>query len=95
MPVKTFNGLLQARRWVTPLVHWYNHEHCHSAISFVTPAQRYIQVDQALMDDRTKVYATARDANLNRWSVSTRNWSRFTQVNSTRRQKRPTINQYN
>ena len=24
LPVKPFNGLLQARRWVTELVHWYN-----------------------------------------------------------------------
>ena len=80
MPVKPFNGLLQARRWVTDLVHWYNHKHRHSAISFVTPAQRHMQVDQALLDDRVKVYAAARHANPNRWSGAIRNWSRITQV---------------
>ena len=80
MPVKPFNGLLQARRWVTDLVHWYNHEHRHSAISFVTPAQRHMQVDQALLDERVKVYAAARHANPNRWSGAIRNWSRITQV---------------
>ena len=37
LPVKAFEDLLQARRWVTELVHWYNDEHRHSAIGFVTP----------------------------------------------------------
>ena len=68
MPVRPFNGLLQARRWVTDLVHWYNHEHRHSAIGFVTPAQRHMQVDQALLDDPAKVYAAARQINPNCWS---------------------------
>ena len=62
------------------VVHWYNHEHRHSAIGFATPAQRHMQVDQAILDDRAKVYAAARHANPNRWSGPTRNWSRITQV---------------
>ncbi len=41
LPLKPFADLLQARRWVTELVHWYNEQHRHSAISFVTPEQRY------------------------------------------------------
>ena len=65
LPVKPFNGLLQARRWATELVHWYNHKHRHSAIGFVTPAQRYLQLDEAILNDRAKVYAAARDANPN------------------------------
>ena len=65
MPVRPFNDLLQARRLVTELVHWYNHEHWHSAIGIVTPAQRHTQIDQALVNDRAKVYAAARDANPN------------------------------
>lgn len=80
LPVKPFNGLLQARRWATELVHWYNHEHRHSAIGFVTPAQRHLQLDEAILNDRAKVYAAARDANPNRWSGPIRNWSRITEV---------------
>lgn len=38
-PVRPFEDLLQARRWVTEVVHWYNHAHRHSAIGFVTPAE--------------------------------------------------------
>ena len=94
LPVKPFKGLLQARHWVTELVHWYNHEHRHSAIGFVTPAQRHMQIDQALLNDRTKVYATARDANPNRWSGPIRNWTRITEVHlnpeTPKKQNQPT-----
>ena len=94
MPVKPFGGLLQARRWVTQLVHWYNHEHWHSAIGFVTPAQQHMQVDEALLNARAKVYAATRDANPNRWSAQARNWSRITQVHlnpeTQKKQNQPT-----
>jgi putative transposase len=56
LPLKPFEDLLQARRWVTELVHWYNNEHRHSAIKFVTPAQRHAGNDRTLLDARTKVY---------------------------------------
>ena len=36
LPLKPFADILEARRWVTDLVNWYNHEHRHSAIRFVT-----------------------------------------------------------
>lgn len=80
LPVKPFSGLLQARRWVTDLVHWYNQEHRHSAIRFVTPEQRHLKLDEAILGERAKVYAAARDAHPNRWSGPTRNWSPITQV---------------
>ena len=74
LPLKPFEDLLQARRWVTELVHWYNDEHRHSAIKFVTPAQRHAGADCALLDARTKVYEQARKSNPLRWSKQTRNW---------------------
>ena len=74
-PLKPFTDLLQARRWVTGLVHWYNEEHRHSAISFVTPAQRHAQADQALLQARAAVYENARQQNPQRWSTGTRNWA--------------------
>lgn len=74
-PLTPFADLLQARRWVTELVHWYNEEHRHSAISFVTPAQRHAQTDQALLQARAAVYESARQQNPQRWSTGTRNWA--------------------
>ena len=94
MPVKPFGGLLQAPRWGTQLVHWYNHEHRHSAIGFVTHAQQHVQVDEALLNARAKVYAAARDADTKRWSAQARNWIRITQVHlnpeTQKKQSQPT-----
>ncbi len=80
LPVKPLESLLHARRWVTQLVHWYNHEHRHSAIGFVTPHQRHQQVDRSLLEQRAQVYAAARQRHPNRWSGATRNWDRIEEV---------------
>lgn len=81
LPVKPFENLLQARRWVTELAHWYNDEHRHSAIGFVTPSQRHEGQDTALLADRAVVYERARQANPQRWSKQTRDWRYVDQVN--------------
>ena len=75
LPVKPFENLLAARRWVTGLAHWYNHEHRHSAIGFVTPAQRHAGLDRALLEERSLVYERARQENPQRWSGQTRQWA--------------------
>ncbi len=81
LPVRPLQSLLQARRWVTQLVHWYNHEHRHSAIGFVTPHERHLQIDRLLLINREAVYAAARDRHPRRWSSGiTRNWSRIETV---------------
>lgn len=80
LPVKPLEDVLQARRWAAQLVHWYNHEHQHSAIGFVTPQQRHERLDEAVLQERAKVYAAARQANPNRWSGKERNWAHITQV---------------
>ena len=74
-PLKPFADLLQARRWVTELVHWYNEEHRHSAIRFVTPTQRHAKADHTLLTARAAVYTKARQKNPQRWSNNTRNWA--------------------
>lgn len=81
LPVKPLEDVLQARRWAAELVHWYNHEHQHSAIRFVTPQQRHEKLDDAILNERAKVYAAARQANPKRWSGKTRNWTPIAQVN--------------
>ena len=73
-PLKPFTDLLQARRWVTAWVHWYNDEHRHSAISFVTPAQRHAQANEKMLQARAAVYESARQKNPLRWSGQTRDW---------------------
>ena len=80
LPVKPFADLLQARRWVTKLVDWYNSEHRHSGISFVTPDQRHELLDASLLQARHEVYEAARQRHPNRWSKHTRDWSRKDRV---------------
>ena len=75
-PLKPFAQVTDARNWVTGLVEWYNNEHRHSAIRFVTPAQRHEGLDESLLVKRKAIYETARARNPQRWSGDTRNWQR-------------------
>jgi putative transposase len=76
-PVQPFVDIAAARTWATTVVQWYNHEHRHSAIRFVTPAQCHTGLDQAILGQRSALYATARAKNPLRWKRSTRNWRRI------------------
>lgn len=76
-PLKPFADLTAARQWVAGLVDWYNHEHRHSAIRFVTPAQRHAGLDGTLLERREAVYEAARARNPLRWRGPTRNWQRI------------------
>lgn len=48
-------------------VHWYNDEHQHSAIKFVTPNQRHNGLDKAILENRKKVIEQARKKHPERW----------------------------
>ena len=76
-PLNPFLDIAAARSWAAPLVQWYNHEHRHSAIRFVTPAQRHAGLDGAILRQRSAVYEIARAKNPLRWKRSTRNWRRI------------------
>jgi len=56
-------------------VHWYNVEHRHSGIQYVSPAQRHAGEDEAILAARHALYTQAREQNPARWSSKTRNWS--------------------
>ena len=73
-PCRSFEGIIAARQWVGTFVHWYNHEHRHSAIRFVTPAERHAGLDAALLHQRVNVYEAAKKRHPERWSGATRNW---------------------
>lgn len=79
-PSKPFESIEAARKWVHGFVPWYNNEHRHSAIRYVTPSQRHRGADRALLKQREVVYETARQRNPERWSGNTRNWDPVTEV---------------
>ncbi|MCU0965459.1 MAG: hypothetical protein MUF08_10500, partial [Burkholderiaceae bacterium] len=70
-----FADLQAARSWASTFVGWYNHEHRHSGIRYVTPAQRHAGLDKDILQARHQVYTQARERNPRRWSRSTRDWS--------------------
>jgi putative transposase len=74
-PGAGFAGLAEARRWAAAFVRWYNHEHRHSGIRYVTPAQRHAGQDGSILAARRALYQQARESNPRRWSGRTRNWT--------------------
>lgn len=74
-PSRGFATLEDARAWVLTFVDWYNNRHCHSALKFVTPAQRHRGEDSRLLEQRHRVYEQAKARNPQRWSGATRDWS--------------------
>ena len=69
------DDLEAARQWAMQFVDWYNTEHRHSGIRFVTPAQRHQGHDIAVLEKRHVLYQQARHQNPGRWSQHTRNWT--------------------
>ena len=74
-PATGFADLDAARAWAADFVHWYNVDHRHSGIQYVSPSQRHAGDDHAILEARHALYLQAREKNPARWSGNTRNWS--------------------
>lgn len=75
-PSGPFESLQQARAWVVSFVRWYNHEHLHSAIAFVTPADRHADRDRQILANRRDVYREAQQRHPKRFASGVRQWER-------------------
>jgi putative transposase len=73
-PAQGMRDLAHARQWAHDFVHWYNQEHLHSGIGWVTPAARHVGQDKLMLEHRREVYAQARERNRQRWSRHARQW---------------------
>ena len=74
-PEKPFDTLEQARQWVMEFVQWYNLEHRHSGLNYVTPQRRHDGQANALLSKRTAVYELARKRYPLRWIGCPRDWT--------------------
>ena len=74
-PRKPFESIDAARAWVAGFVAWYNSEHLHSAIRYVTPDSRHRLQDTTILAARHRVYRAARMRTPSRWTGDTRNWT--------------------
>jgi transposase InsO family protein len=79
-PRQPFAGLAAARAWVTTFVAWYNTQHLHSAIRFVTPADRHAGREVTRLQARQQVYERAHRRTPQRWSGCTRDWTPISAV---------------
>lgn len=73
-PDKPFASIEAARAWVAQFVAWYNDEHRHSALDYLTPNERHEGRGDAILARRRAVYEIARRARPARWSRGVRRW---------------------
>ena len=79
-PAKPFEEIEAAIVWMQKFVNWYNTEHLHSGINFVTPDSKHKGNDIEILENRNEIYMAAKLRNPNRWSGNTRNWDAVTAV---------------
>lgn len=79
-PKKGFFSLEEAREWVLKFVYWYNNEHLHSGINFVTPNNRRLGKDVEILNNRQKVYEKAKELRPDRWTRNIRKWDYIDKV---------------
>ncbi len=79
-PKGPFASLEAARAWFQWFEDWYNTEHQHSGIRFVTPDERHRGADVEILSKRERVYAAAKARHPERWTGKTRDWSRVDEV---------------
>ena len=75
-PTSRFQTLEEAVAAIEAFVRWYNHEHLHSAIGFVTPQARHVGADLPILAHRRLVYEQAHAEHPERWTGKIRPWDR-------------------
>lgn len=76
-----FATVNEARDWCRLFVDWYRHEHHHSGIKFVTPAERHAGKSEEILSHRHDVYEAAKSAHPERWNDrDTRDWTDVKEV---------------
>ncbi|MBR9753495.1 integrase core domain-containing protein [Cobetia amphilecti] len=60
--------LAEAQDWVQQFTEWYNHEHRHSALRYVTPSQRHNDEAKGILTQRREVFEAAKQRHPERWS---------------------------
>jgi putative transposase len=73
-PRQAFSSLGEARAWVARFVSWYNREHLHASLGYVSPDDRHFGREEVLLSRRQRVYEHARQSRPERWSHPVRRW---------------------
>ena len=71
-PYRGFADIKASRKWVNDFVAWYNGEHRHSGLNFITPDERHNGLGEGIMERRKAVYEKAKASHPDRWSKNIR-----------------------
>jgi len=95
--VTKFNIITEARIWMEKFNIWYNTEHMHSGLKFITPQQRHTGIDKNILGKRDLVYKMAKQQKPERWARHTRNWSLpdYVTLNPDKKNKTNNYSKYN
>jgi len=74
-PYKGFLDIRQARCWCLEFTGWYNNEHRHKNLNYITPLQRHNGESEIIFEKRRQIYEDAKKKTPERWSGKIRNWS--------------------
>ncbi len=75
-PYGPFNDITSAEQWVSRFTQWYNDEHLHSAIGYVTPSKRHSGDDIAILEKRKQIFSNAQQSKPERWTTEAFKWHR-------------------
>ncbi len=93
--IDKFACVLDARKWCIRFVDWYNTQHLHSALKFVTPTQRHNGQADAILSNRDAVYQAAKARHPARWAKrQTRNWQLPNEVTLNPNRKKATVTEH-
>ena len=70
-----FRDLAHAREWMASFVDWYNNQHLHSGIGYVTPQQRHDGTANTIIEARNRTFEEAYQKHPERWSQRRKVWS--------------------
>jgi len=70
-----FKGIEYARKWMADFVNWYNTEHRHSGIGYITPQKMRSGEYKEIYKKRNEVIREAFNKNRCRWSHAPKQWS--------------------
>lgn len=79
-PPEGFENLEKVREWMLTFVAWYNKQHRHSGLKFITPEERHVGLSEKVMEKRKALYAQAKAKHPERWSREIRDWNLPEQV---------------
>jgi len=64
---RCFTTITNAREWFANFINWYNQEHKHSGLQYVTPMQKRTGKHISIFRKRNKILQAAKDKHPERW----------------------------